>query len=352
VRLLMLLCLAVAAAAAPKKDEIVAGKVGEILDRHMSRLDSGAGGFCGSVLVAKDGKILINKGYGLADAKAKKPIPADAMWDWASVTKQFTAAAILRLEMKRKLKIEDSIRKYFKQAPKDKQKVKILHLLNHTSGIQSDDRSRTVDWRSRDAMVRYALNVPLKNEPGKKWEYSNLAYFLLAALIEKVGGTTYERYCIKNLFRPAGMKEACFIGSPGLDLARVPLDARGTGVPFAYGTTLNWGYKGSGGAVATPREMLLWDRALRGNKILSKKAKKKYYTPGLNNYALGWFIEKKFGDLRYQHGGAVGKTVAYYLRIIDDDIVVALAHSERPPTHPETTAAALARIAKTGRPAR
>ncbi|MGH7162940.1 MAG: serine hydrolase domain-containing protein [Planctomycetota bacterium] len=344
----LLLALLLLPTAARAVEPVVREGVGRRLDEHLQALDKEKGGFCGSALVAHQGEVLLEKGYGVMNAMAKTPMPPDAMWDWASVTKQFTAAAILKLEMKKKLRLEDSIRKHFPKAPKDKQAVKILHLLNHTSGIKTDSRENTIDWRSKDAMVRYALSLPLASEPGAKWEYSNLAYFLLAALVEKASGTDYESFCIEQLFRPAGMKEACFIGSDGLDLARVPLDARGTGVHFAYGTTMTWGYRGAGGAVVSCREMLAWDRALRADKLLSKAAKEKYYDAGLNDYALGWFVDRNHGGVRYWHSGAVGQTVTYYLRALDDDVVVALAHSEQPATHPEQTARELVKIVLRG----
>lgn len=339
---LLLALLVAPAAAAPKAEEVVLGDAGRRLDEHVHSLD-----FCGSVLVARKGEILLNKGYGPMDEKGT-PMRADAMWDWASASKQFTAAAILKLEMARKLSLDDSIRKHWKDVPKDKQKVTIRHLLNHTSGIRQPD-SLGVDPRDRDAVVKRFLSLPVSWEPGSKWEYSNLSYWVLGALVEKLSGDSFEEFSIEQLFRPAGMKDACFIGWKDLDLARVPKDKRGKGVHFAYGYEMSWGYRGSGGAVVPLDEMLLWDRALRGDKVLSRKAKERMYEVGKNDYACGWFVDRSMGGTIYRHSGRVGETVTSYLRWIDEDIVVALARSEVPKEHPDETAKALAAIARSGK---
>lgn len=338
-RFLPILLLLLPASAAPKSAEIVHGEIGKKLDAHVQGLD-----LCGSVLVARNGEILLNKGYGVMDEKGT-PMRPDAMWDWASASKQFTAAAILKLEMMKKLSIDDSIRKHWKDAPKDKQPVTIRHLLNHTSGIRQPD-DLGVDPRNRDAVVGRFLSLPVSWKPGSKWEYSNLSYWVLGALVEKLSGDSFEKFSIEKLFRPAGMEDACFIGWKDLDLARVPKDKRGKGVHFAYGYEMSWGYRGSGGAVVSLPEMLLWDRALRGDKILSKKAKDRMYEVGQNDYACGWFVDKSMGGTAYRHSGRVGETSTAYLRWIDEDIVVALARSEIPKEHPDDTAKALAAMVR------
>ncbi len=202
------------------------------------------------------------------------------------------------------------------------------------------------DASNRDAVVKWFLSLPVSSKPGSKWEYSNLAYWVLGALVEKLSGDSYEKFCVEKLFRPAGMEDACFIGWKDLDLARVPKDKRGKGVHFAYGYEMSWGYRGSGGAVVSLEEMLLWDRALRGDKILSKRAKERMYEVGQNDYACGWFVDKNMGGTIYRHSGRVGETSTAYLRWIDEDIVVALARSEISKEHPDETAKALATMVR------
>jgi CubicO group peptidase (beta-lactamase class C family) len=324
------------------------------LDKAVTSFDPKAGGFGGSVLVAVGGKVLLEKGYGLADKKAATPIGTDALWDWASVSKQFTAAAALKLQDQKKLSLDDPISKVYKDAPADKAKVTIRQLLNHTSGLQAGFRN---DWefdaRDRESFEKMLLKVPMESKPGEKWEYSNSSYALVAAIVERVSGRSFEDFCVDELFKPAGMKDATFIGRDGLPLARVPKIARGAGFDgprkdfaFAYGNAMSWGYRGCGGAVATTRDMLAWDRALRGEKVLSKNAKEQLYAPALKDYALGWFVSKIAGGTRVEHGGGVEGVVTQYIRLLDEDIVVALACSYEPREHPQRLAEELIRIAR------
>ncbi len=155
-----------------------------------------------------------------------------------------------------------------------------------TAHVDGDEVFSYIDHAQPQELVSGSIALVCLSGGEVLWQdiwFDNVTVYTQVVAVETVCWSG-----IKELFRPAGMKEACFIGSPGLDLDRVPLDNRGGGVHFAYGTTLTWGYRGMGGAVATAREMLLWDKALRGKKILSKKAKAKYYRAGKDDYALGW----------------------------------------------------------------
>ncbi len=332
------------------KAGLVAGEIGRRVDQFMRELDADAGGFCGSALVAKGGKVLLEKGYGLADEETKKQIDVDALWDWASVTKQFTAAAVLKLQDQKKLKVDDSLKKFYPDAPADRANVTLRQLLNHTSGIEKGFREEwKFDATARTSLEKLMLGVPMTSKPGTKWEYNNAAYGLAAAIIERVSGTTYEEFCIEQLFKPAGMKDACFIGTPTLDSSRVPKIDRGRGFrdrpgtfAFAYGNKLTWGYRGCGGAVATTRDMFAWDRVLRTDKVLSKAASQDFYKPGLQDYSLGWFVGKTPSGLRVWHGGDVLGVRTSFLRCIDENVVVALAYSSEPVQDKKRTADALA----------
>jgi CubicO group peptidase (beta-lactamase class C family) len=322
----------------------VRGEVGKDLDEYMQMEANFPGGFAGAVLVSKEGEVLLEKGYGLANVDTKEPIRADALFDWCSVTKQFTAAAVLRLEMKKKLSIEDPLSKFFPKAPADKAKVTLKQLLNHTSGLKHDGGLDGVDLRDREAAIAGFLALPMLSKPGEKWQYNNVAYFLLAAIVEKVSGQPFDTFMNENVFGPAGM-EAHLIGDAKLDLKRVPRDNRGAGKQFAYGPVLTWGYRGAGGAVASVRDMMRWHEALKGEKVLSKAAKTEYYTVGLQNYALGWEVSKDSGDLEYRHSGHTGEIITYYLRVPEKDIVVAIAFVYDPKTNLLDRARDLAKMA-------
>jgi CubicO group peptidase (beta-lactamase class C family) len=192
------------------------------------------------------------------------------------------------------------------------------------------------------------LSLPMVSAPGEKFDYSNSGYAMAAALVERVSGKTFEEFCITELFRPAGMKDGCMIGWKDLDLDRVPLVERGKGFAdrpkdfrFAYGNALTWGYRGCGGVVATARDMFEWDRALRGTKLLSAAAKKDLYTVGKAKYALGWEIEDLPSGRCASHSGGVQGVVTMYYRLLDRDVVVALACNYAVQDNPGSLARAL-----------
>ena len=327
---------------------VVDGALGQALDAHMSGLDQDSGGFYGAALVAVGGKIVLEKGYGIADVDSKSPIAQDAIFDWASVSKQFTAAAVLKLEMQKKLTIGDTLEKHFKkQVPKDKQAITLQMMLTHTSGLE---KGFSAEWKwdpsSRDSLFELVLGLPLTSEPGEKFEYNNTPYGFLAGLVERVSKRTFEDYCIEQLFRPAGMQSASFIGHESLDQKRVPRDDRGQGAPFPYGPVLTWGYRGCGGVMASVHDMYLWDRALRGDKVLSSPAKTKYFTPAKEGYALGWYVGQDAGATRIEHGGDTRNTTCYFGRWIEPDVVVAIAYTYKPKVYKFETGRALAKLAR------
>lgn len=327
---------------------VAAGEAGKKLDAFMVDAKNFPEGFVGCVLVAKGGEILLAKGYGVAKADPATPMRADALWDWCSVSKQFTAAAILKLEMQKKCKLDDPLKKHFKDAPKDKAKITLRQLMNHTSGLnKAPPGFEQIDPFDREAAIRWILAAPVVDEPGKRWVYNNAAYFLLGALIERLSGDPFDKFMREQLFEPAGMKTAGFIGDGKADHARVPFDARGTGKQFAYGPRMSWGYRGAGGALATVFDMLKWDQAVRGDKLLSKAAKESWYTVGMQEYALGWEVRNGPGGKCAEHSGHTGDVFTYYLRLLDEPLVVAVACSYEPKTtHVQATAHELARIAR------
>jgi CubicO group peptidase (beta-lactamase class C family) len=155
---------------------VVAGELGKDLDAMVLGFDRDDGGFSGAVLVARGGTVVIEKGYGLHDAAAKERMRLDALWDWASVSKQFTAAALLKLQDTKKLKLDDAVPKHWPKAPADKKDVTLRHLLSHTSGIQSGFRKEwEFDSRQRTSFEDLVLNLPMESKPGDKFDYSNSA---------------------------------------------------------------------------------------------------------------------------------------------------------------------------------
>lgn len=326
---------------------VVNGALGAQLDQLVAAKTAGEGAFTGSVLVAKAGQVLLNKGYGLADAARNLPVSPDAIWDWASVSKQFTSAAILKLRMQGRLGIDDPLSRFFPAAPADKQAVTLRQLMSHTSGLQDNYETANPGDGSRDAMMAGFLALPLSSPVGSRFSYNNANYFLLAAVVEKASGQSFEDYVTANLFRPAGMTEACFTGQASLDLSRVPRENRGTGNQYTEGETLGWGSKGATGAWASLGEMLAWDRALRGNTILDDAAKVELYKVVRDGYALGWFVDQDASGAIYRHEGATGPyNLTSYVRGATSQVVVAIACSYQSPAMGELSAALYAAAAR------
>jgi CubicO group peptidase (beta-lactamase class C family) len=310
------------------------------IDTYMTRLSKF--GFSGSILVARDGRVVLEKGYGLANRARGTPFTADTVSTIGSITKQFTAAAILKLEMQGKLHVEDQIGKYLPGVPPDKSGITIHHLLTHSAGFRGDFGGRDSDPIGRDDLVKLVLAAPLVNPPGKVYEYSNEGYSLLGAIVEIVSGQTYERYLQDNLFKPAGMTSTGYVlatRSPervahgyrdGQDWGT--LEDKGWG-PEGPG----WYLKANGGIESTVSDMYKWHVALEGERILSKDAKAKYFAPHIPEgpraqsfYGYGWTIVTTPRKTRLiAHNGGNGVFAADFRRYVDEGVVIiAMSNAE------------------------
>jgi CubicO group peptidase (beta-lactamase class C family) len=315
--------LAIACVAAARADDIVSGDIGKKLDEYLTRITPF--GFTGACLAAKDGEIILNKGYGLAIRSDRVLNTADTIFCTGSITKQFTAAAIMTLEMKGKLKTEDSLSKYFEGVPEDKAGITLHHLLTHTSGLVPDV-GPDYEPASRDETVIKILSLPLEFKPGERFAYSNVNYTLLAAVIEKITGQPYEDYLRESLFKPAGMEWTGYrIPNWNERVVAHWYVAEKDNVhslirPFPF-----WNLIGNGGILSTTEDMYKWHLALTGNQVLSPEAKKKLYTPFLNDYAYGWDVLKtERGTLIQHNGGSSLGNNAEIRRYIDAGIVTVL----------------------------
>jgi CubicO group peptidase (beta-lactamase class C family) len=316
---------ALAAVAPPCLDsaEIVKGELGAKFDQYLTRITPF--GFSGALLVAKGNDIILNKGYGLAVRSEGIPNTAETVFCVGSITKQFTAAAIMTLEMQGKLNTADPISKYLDGVPEDKSGITVHHLLTHSSGLIQDVGG---DYQEalRDETVRKILAQPLEFKPGERFAYTNVGYSLLAAIVEKVSGQPYETYLYEHLFKPAGME---WTGYRRPDWKRRVVahwyvgekdNNNSLSRPFPY-----WNLLGNGGILSTTEDMYKWHRALLGEKILSAEAKKKIFTPYLNDYGYGWDVLKRECGLLIQHnGGSDLGNNAEIRRYIDADIVTIL----------------------------
>lgn len=294
-------------------------------------LPAGAGG---TVLAVRDGKRVYSEGFGMADREARVPARSDTVYDVMSITKQFTAAAILKLQMKGKLDTGDPISKYIGPVPDDKREITVQQLLTHTSGLV-EALGGDYERLSRRAMIDGALVSRLRASPGTRYRYSNLGYSLLAAIVEEASGVGYEEFLHRNLFRPAGMTDTGYV-LPDWKRRRVAVeyDAKGEpqGRPFDHPWAEDgpyWNLRGNGGLLSTARDMFRWERALEGDDVLDQGAKTEMFEPrvreqpgGDSYYGYGWVIQQTaVGDVAWHNGGN-GWSYGELTRLLDEPVMV------------------------------
>jgi CubicO group peptidase (beta-lactamase class C family) len=317
----------------------VRGTLGKRLDTHLTRLVDQ--GFSGVILVARKDRIVLAKGYGLANREQRTPATTATVFPIGSVTKQFTAAAILKLEMQGKLKVGDFITKYLKDVPPDKSKITIHQLLTHSSGIPGSV-GRCTQEMTRDGFIKMALSAPLDFEPGTKYSYSNAGYNLLAVIVEVASGASFDDYTSKNLFEPAGMKQTG-IFAPKYTLENIAVgyrDGKRWGNVFEklfdydYPERKFYGYefcgRGSGGMLSTVGDLYKWHKSFEGERVFSNAAKEKIFTPYIREgegatsfYGYGWAIFTTSRKTKMiGHNGNVNDVFeADFRRYVDEDVV-------------------------------
>lgn len=291
------------------------------------------GTWWGAVVVAKDGRPILAKGFGFASEKLD-PITADSLFDIASISKQFTAAAVLRLQTAGKLKTSDTVATFFPDLPERAGKTTLAHLLHHTSGLNDSRAIQRLDFPDRDEAVRIAFSSQFDSEPGERFAYSNTGYIILAAVIEKVTGRRFEDVVREEVLRPAGMAHSTLLDGKELDEAhattraiggrgarprRLPITADGWG----------WGLRGTSGILTSANDLIRWERALAGDALLGPDAKAEMFKAGPGGYACGWFVETTDdGRRRVFHSGSTRGYTAELSLFPDDHILVAVLTNE------------------------
>ncbi len=283
-------------------------------------------GYSGTVLIVKNGKAVLDKGYGLADREAGVPCRPNTVYEIGSLAKQFTATAIMKLEARGKLSLSDTIGKYFPGAPEDKSPITIEELLTHSSGLGSLQDEYPAPEISRDTWITRVFALPLTFPTGTRKEYSNEGYGVLAAIVDKVSALGFQGYCRSELFGPAGMKETGWWGSA---LPRVAKFRIAKGYDWNHvaqdlekwsGTT--WDAMGSGAVTSTVHDLWRWHRALLSGKIIPIPSLKRMWTVTVKregwatDYGYGWFVStSKMGVPMIHHGGdgwAFGSELRYF----------------------------------------
>jgi CubicO group peptidase (beta-lactamase class C family) len=292
-------------------------------------------GFAGVVLVARGDEPLLAEGFGLADRERGLRWTPGTVSDIGSITKQFTGAAILKLEEDKRLSVDDPITRYFDGVPADKAGITLHQLLTHSSGIQDPD----IDDFDAVPLADYLKQVfarPLLFAPGKGYTYANANFSLLGAIIEKLSGESYEAFLRERLFLPAGMYETGYLlPSWGDGRLAVGYDGEagrwGTFFERSFASDgPHWALRANGGIHMTAYDMLRWARALLTGRVLTPASMKKLWTPFVSEgggtfYAYGWSIAKApDGAKIVTHNGGNGIYFADLAIMPDTGLVVFL----------------------------
>ncbi len=326
-------------AATPKPAAPAAANPAPSLSARMDRLAkfyADNNQFMGAVLVAQDDHILINKAYGLANIEWKIANTPETKFRLGSVTKQFTAAAILILEERGRLSIDDPVKTHMPDAPAAWDKITIRHLLNHTSGIPNFTsfpdfgKTKSIAQTPVELVARFKDRA-LEFEPGSRWNYTNSGYVLLGYLIEKISGSTYEKFVTDNIFTTLGMRDS------GYDSSTALIERRDSGYTPRGGKIQNADFVhmsipiGGGSLYSTTGDLLRWERGLFGGKLLKPETLAKMTTPVLDNYAMGLFVRSANGAKQVAHPGGIEGFNAYTAYYPDNRLtVIVLANLNGP----------------------
>ena len=267
--------------------------------------------FMGAVLVARGDEVLLSKGYGFANLEWKIPNTPETKFRLGSITKQFTAASVLLLEERGKLRIDDPIGKYLPDVPESWSKITIFHLLTHTSGIPNftslpDYAGSKGTATSPEQRIARLRDQPLDFDPGTKWAYSNSGYVVLGELIQEVSGVPYAQFVRDNILTPIGMNDS------GYDSNAAIIARRASGYRTGKkGTLLNAEYIdmsvpfAAGALYSTTEDLLKWQIALFAGKVVSPASLTKMTTPFIGNYAFGLFVEQRGEHKFIGHNGGI-----------------------------------------------
>jgi len=303
-----------------------------------------------SLAVVRDGHITKAQGYGFANLELRSPATKETVYEIGSTSKQFTATAIMMLVEEGKVRLDDTITKYFPEAPQAWRGITIRHLLTHTSGIQNHvavphwlDVFRTnlafETAPSRDELLKMFFKLPLEFQPGETWAYDNTGYYLLGIIIEKASGKSYWQFLDERIFNPLGMNATRSTDpqpivrnrASGYEWKNDHFENRPVLLPAVAFS--------AGSLLSTVEDMAKWDAALYTEKLLKKSSLDQMWTaPATNdgtdapfNYGFGWFIENYHGHRLIQHsGGTPGFSSALY-RFVSDKltIIILTNHADR-----------------------
>jgi CubicO group peptidase (beta-lactamase class C family) len=307
------------------------------------------------VAVVKGNDTVLFKGYGKADVEWNVPMPVDAMFEIGSLTKQFTAVAILQLRDAGKLSLDDEITKWLPDLDTRGNKVTLRRLLNHTSGVH--DFTETPGFPAlisnrvfpRDSAYALIKRYPFDFPTGEMQQYSNSGFWLLGLVVEKASGMTYEDYVEKKLFEPLGMKRSMYCNSSENIERHAHAYGSRTGQIMRAPTSVHtWGFS-AGSLCSTAGDMVTWLKALHGGKVLSPASYAEMTTPSTLTdwatlrYGMGLGVYKDFNGLQlFEHGGIGGGFWTQANWYPDSQVAIVVLQNSIGILDPEEVAEALA----------
>jgi CubicO group peptidase (beta-lactamase class C family) len=313
----------------------------------------GVSSFGGVALVARKGTVLLRQGYGLANMELDVPQTPAMKFRIASLSKQFTALAIVQLQQRGLLQVQNSVCTYLPNCPSAWQPITLHHLLSHESGLpqdptDADTAAAQIEFWSVTQWLDHIKQQALEFAPGTRFSYSNLGYSVLAAVVERSGGQPYDDFVRTSIFTPLGMHDT---GPDRSGMAPYPLmKQRASGYVRVAGAWQNTGYldlkstqTGYGSLVSTVDDLLRWNQSLDTQHLVASSQLEQMFTPNLGGYGYGWFIDDTPGHRVQFHGGNEPGFDSYSARYPDEQAtVIVLSNTEQVLSSGESAADALA----------
>lgn len=289
--------------------------------------------FMGAVLVARDGHVLLDRGYGFANLDWEIPDAPDVKFRIGSITKQFTAALVLLLQQDGKLSVEDRVSKYLPDAPKAWADVTVFELLHHASGIPDfTEDPRFAVWsaspHSPTDFLELVKDKPLVFAPGSRYAYSNTNFEVLGAIIETATGQSWAQVLKSRLLSPLGLSGAG-VDADDLILPKRASGYRETPAGPVHARSESMSVPGAAGAMyATTHDLYAWDLALFGGKVLSPASLAAMTTPGKGDYGMGLEVGRHAGSPLIAHGGGIEGFISYLAWDPEDRIIVVVLSND------------------------
>ncbi len=306
------------------------------IDQYLSRLEQ-SGQWSGAALIAVGDRIILRRGYGLADRESSAPFTPQTRHQVASVSKMFTAMAALKLRDQGKLKLEDSVCAHLPDCPSVWRAITVQNLMRHTSGIPDYETPlglyapKYLAFMTRpDATKRILANArtqPLEFRPGSRFHYSNTGYVVLSSIVGRASGMPFNDAVRALVLEPAGLQ----------DSEMLTPDASG----LSSGYTRGWRRvprlalappAGDAALVSTLDDLYRWSRIMDGGAVVNEREAKEVFTPGLGGYGFGWFVDTRFGRRRYIHTGELpGYRTVFVKYPKDRATIIVFSNQDRAP---------------------